>query len=406
MTDDLSKNSYPKLALPIGKIKIPKFLYFILIGLIILILVVGGLYFYLKNNSKKTIINSKTIKNETVANKVDGVIGVSGLEFSENISKNLMLWLDKQRDERDVYSESEICQNGSCQTGFSSNRSGFSVMDGKVKLQKEIDQNIVDDLKKYANKDIVQVIQSNYLLCNFLYDLYSYPNANEEVKNLTEKICFDVQYEFDDTKDFDLVYFDENIVDVNNLLNQNLQKLEKILIKKETVSSSSFGGNFDITRKYGYFVSEFATRYKWEGKDMDYKGFIISLDRFLDLYIDQNNEFKEGELCGLAWGLIDMGEYKQIPELKKYGEMIYSKEVIEKGMNKMGVKQMLTCGLLADKINDEKMVNNFINKIVTNFYDKDKGCIGQQNPDFVTNVYDVKNNGMFLILLNSNFKEN
>jgi len=405
MTDDLSKNSYPKLALPIGKIKIPKFLYIILIGLIILILVVGGLYFYLEN-SKKIINQTNESVYETNASKAGGSNTLSLIKDTSEISNQLINWSNKQRDDRGVYSESEFCKNDVCSGNSSSNRSGFSVMDGKVRYENKIDQSVVDDLKKYADRNIVQVIQNNYLLCNFLYDLYNYPNASEEVKTLTKKICFDVQYEFDDTKDFDLVYFDENIVDVNNLLNQNLQKLEKILIKKETVSSSSFGGNFDITRKYGYFVSEFATRYKWEGKDMDYKGFIISLDRFLDLYIDQNNEFKEGELCGLAWGLIDMGEYKQIPELKKYGEMIYSKEVIEKGMNKMGVKQMLTCGLLADKINDEKMVNNFINKIVTNFYDKDKGCIGQQNPDFVTNVYDVKNNGMFLILLNSNFKEN
>ena len=232
MADNLSEKKYLRLALPVGKIKIPKFLYIILIGLIILILVVGGLYFYLENNSKKTILKSKIIKNETVTNKVDGVIGVSRSEFSENISKNLMLWLEEQRDDRGVYSESEFCKNDVCSGKSSSNRSGFSVMDGKVRYENKIDQSVVDDLKKYSDKNVVRVIQSNYLLCNFLYDLYKYPEVGEEVKTLTEKICFDVQYEFDDVKDFDLVYFDENIVDTNNLLNQNLQKLEKILIKK------------------------------------------------------------------------------------------------------------------------------------------------------------------------------
>ena len=402
MTDDLSKNSYPKLALPIGKIKIPKFLYFILIGLIILILVVGGLYFYLKNNSKKTIINSKTIKNETVANKVDGVIGVSGLEFSENISKNLMLWLDKQRDERDVYSESEICQNGSCQTGFSSNRSGFSVMDGKVKLQKEIDQNIVDDLKKYANKDIVQVIQSNYLLCNFLYDLYSYPNANEEVKNLTEKICFDVQYEFV-KEDIGFVYGNKT-TNTTDLLNQNLQKLENILIKKETVSNI-ISDDFEITKKYSYFVSEFATRYKWKNNDEDYRGFLFLLDKFLDLYNNSNNEFWNGEGCALAMGLIDMAEVKQIPELKKYGQLIYSKDFIEKDISKMTVRHMLTCGLLADKLNDKESVNKIINKISNDYYNKDKNMVCSNKKDYPVQIYDVKDNGMFLILL-SNIEKN
>jgi len=45
MVDDLSGNIKPELALPMGKFSVPKFLYFILIILGILILVVGGFYF-------------------------------------------------------------------------------------------------------------------------------------------------------------------------------------------------------------------------------------------------------------------------------------------------------------------------------------------------------------------------
>ncbi|MFA6184971.1 MAG: hypothetical protein WCT51_02640 [Candidatus Shapirobacteria bacterium] len=47
MSNDLNENKYPKLALPIGRIKVPKFLYIILIVLGILVLTVGGLRVFL-----------------------------------------------------------------------------------------------------------------------------------------------------------------------------------------------------------------------------------------------------------------------------------------------------------------------------------------------------------------------
>ena len=396
----------PKLSLPVGKIKTPKFLYIILIILGVLVLIVGGLSLYLKNikkSTEKSTKNVEVIDNKTMANKASGGTKLSSANDVSEISNKLISWLDKQRDDRGVYSENETCDNEVCNNGSSSNRSGFSVLNGKVMYEKKINQIIIDDLNKYANKDIVQVIQSNYLICNFLYDLYFYPNANEEVKNLTEKICFNVQYELDSQEDYSAIFNTENTEDTTSLLNKSLQKLENILVKKETVNTTS--DNFDITRKYGFYVSEFATRYKWKNKDEDYRGFLITLNQFLEEYGNSNSKFKEGEECGLALGLITMGETKQITDFKKYGELIYSKEVIEKNINEMTLKQMLTCGLLANKMNDKKMVNSFVNKIIADFYDKNRGCVGQQNPEFVTNIYDVKNNGIFLILLNSGIKE-
>lgn len=400
MADNLSEKKYPRLALPIGRIKILKFLYISLIISIVLILVVGGTYFYLKNSKKlvkKPIKSSEVVNNKAMTSKAGGSTRLSSTDVLE-ISKKLVDVTDKQRDERDVYSESEICQNGSCQNNFSSNRSGFSVMDGKVRLQKEIEQGIIDDLKKYADRNVVQVIQSNYLLCNFLYDLYNYPNASEEVKNLTDKICFDVQYEFT-KEDVDLVYSNKT-TNTTDLLNQDLQKLDSILIKKETVSST-ISDNFEITKKYSYFVSEFATRYKWKNNDEDYRGFLFLLDKFLDLYNNSNNEFWNGEGCALAMGLIDMADVKQIPEFKKYGQLIYSRDFVEKDINKMTVRHMLTCGLLADKLNDKESVNKIINKISTTYYNKDKNMVSSNNKDSLVQIYDVKNNGMFLILLSS-----
>lgn len=396
MADNLSERKYPRLVLPVGNIKSSKFLYVFLIISVVLILVVGGLYFYLKSKGMTT--NNSAVKNEGVVDKSGGAVGKSNLKFSEKISKDLILQLEKQRDNRGVYNENEICENGVCSGNIPSNRSGFSVMDGKAKLQNKIDQSIIDDLKKYTDRNAVQVIQSNYLLCNFLYDLYSYPTANEEVKNLTEKICFDVQYEFT-KEDVDLVYGNKT-TNTTDLLNQNLQKLENILIKKET-TSSTISDDFEIVKNYSYFVSEFATRYKWKNKDDDYKVFLISLDRFLDLYNDSNNEFWNGEGCALAMGLIDMANVKQIPEFKKYGQLIYSRDFVEKDINKMTVRQMLTCGLLSDKLNDKKSVNKIISKISNDYYNKDKKMVCSNKKDYPVQVYDTKNNGMFLILLSS-----
>ena len=390
MIDNFGKKECFNLALPMGRVRLPKFLYIILFVLGILVLIAGGLNFYLKNFKKNTTtINQTTIK----------------LSKSE-ISEELVIWLEKQRDERGIYSGDEVCDKGICRGNLASNRSGFSVLDGKIKYIKNIDRSIIDDLNKYNNRDIVHIIQGNYLICNFLYDIYNYPNTSDEVKNLTEKICFDIKYELSSKEDWDSIYGEKGDINTVDLLSQILQKLENIFVKNETIPGSTVDYDFDLTRNYGYFISEFATRYKWKNKDEDYKGFMVSLNNFLDLYSDSNNNFDQGEGCGLAWGLIDMGEFKQIPELKKYGEMIYSKEAINQDINKMTLRQMLTCGLLADKLNDKKMVNVFIDQIINNFYDKNKSSISDQSNQSNFKLYDVNNNGMFLILLNGISEEN
>lgn len=410
MLGDLNENKYPKLALPIEKIKVSIFLCVVLIFLVIVILASFKIVSNIKSKSASNVKVTNVTKNSVGVPASKDVGGGSSTIDSNSvkltnleIAKKTLDWLEKQKDKRGVYGENEMCENNVCTDSTSSNRSGFSVLDGKVKYKK-FNKSITDDLNKYANKDVVQVIQSNYLICNYLYDLYSYPNDNDEVKNLTEKICFDVQYELATQEDWDSIYKKESVVDTNSLLNKDLQKLNEILVENKATSSNTVD-NFNIIKNYGYFVSEFATRYKWRGKDEDYKGFVVSLNRFLDLYGNENNKFNEGEGCGLALGLIDMGESKQVSELKKYGELVYSKEVIHQDINKMTVRQMLTCGLLADKMKDKRMVNNFVNKIITNFYNKDKGCVSQQSLGSVINVYDVKDNGMFLILLNSNIGE-
>ena len=68
MTDDLSKNSRLRLALPMGRVRLPKFLYIILFVLGILVLIVNGLNFYLKNLKKPDINNVLIINRDSIDN--------------------------------------------------------------------------------------------------------------------------------------------------------------------------------------------------------------------------------------------------------------------------------------------------------------------------------------------------
>lgn len=321
------------------------------------------------------------------------------------ISKKIINWLDKQKDTRGIYSENEICKDNICASGSSSNRSGFSVLAGKVAYENKIDENIAKYLNKYADKNVVQVIQGNYLLCNFLYDLHNYSDTNDDIKILTENLCFGIKYELGSQEDYDAIFNTENVEDTTSLLNKSLQKIKEISAGK-TTSNTSYRP--DIFKNYGFYVSEFATRYKWKNKDEDYRGFLVTLNQFLEEY-SNGGEFKEGEECGLALGLLTMGETKQITDLKNYGETIYFQKIITKDTNNMTLGQLLTCSLLAEKMNDDTTKVNFINTIITNYYDENKGCVGQQNKSNITkltnNIFDVKNNGIFLFLLNSKFGE-
>ena len=370
-----------------NKTKIPHFLILIFIVLIILIIVLA--VFIKKQTNKSSSTTSTTIELRNI-----------------EISKKLITWLDKQKDTRGVYSENEICKNDICVSGSSSNRSGFSVLDGKIAYEKKFNENITRDLSKYVDKSVVQVIQGNYLICNFLYDLHNHPDVNDDIKNLTENICFGIKYELGSQEDYDAIFNSENVEDTTSLLNKSLQKIKEISAGK-TTSDTSYRP--DIYKNYGFYVSEFATRYDWKDKDEDYRGFLVTLNQFLEEYNDSNNKFKEGEECGLALGLVTMGETKQITDLKNYGETIYFQKIINKDTNEMTLGQLLTCGLLAEKMNDDATKVNFINTIVTNYYDEDKGCIGQQNKGNISkvtnNIFDVKNNGIFLYLLNSSVRE-
>lgn len=361
----------------------------VLIFIILIILIIVSVFFIKNRTNKSPSTTSTSIELRNI-----------------EISKKLITWLDQQKDTRGVYSENEICKNDTCASGSSSNRSGFSVLDGKVAYENKIDENIARYLSKYADKNVVQVIQSNYLICNFLYDLHNYSDTNDDIKTLTENLCFGVKYELGSQEDYDAIFNTENVEDTTSLLNKSLQKIKEISAGKTT---SNTGYRPDIFKNYGFYVSEFATRYKWKNKNEDYRGFLVTLNQFLEEYGNSNNKFKEGEECGLVLGLVTMGETKQITDLKNYGETIYFQKIITKDTNEMTLGQLLTCGLLAEKMNDETTKVNFINTIITNYYDENKGCVGQQNKSNITkltnNIFDVKNNGIFLYLLNSKVGE-
>ena len=244
MLDNLSEKKYPRLALPVGKIKVPQFLYIFLIVLIIFILVVGGMNFYLENSKKSRTNNISTPEQTKIKS--------SNLE----IAKETVNWLNTQKNENIEYDIGCECADescSSCKEYIYSPRLFSFVLWGKFKYAEKTGdyQNIIDEIKLFQ-PNLEHGLQYGSWNCKLLYDVWKSDKLSEDVKDQVKNICTMSQYEFG-----------EELILTDNIDKKLLDNVEKIKNNQSiaTENDDIFIENF---YKNAFLVSEMVTRVFWK----------------------------------------------------------------------------------------------------------------------------------------------
>jgi len=391
MLNDLSENRRLKLALPIGRIRVPKFLYVILAILGVLILVAGGLNIY--------ITKSKTISSIPVK--------LTNLE----IVKMTLGWLDGQRDERGIYTVGLKCDfDSSCEFSASTNRSGFSVLWAENRyLQKNNDEKELGIFKKnvalYADRSVVKEINNNFWNCYFMWEIWNNPNLDQGTKDNLEKICFDSTYEstyvsmngtIDDIKKR------EGLVDVmvsDLIINKAIIDNQLIL---NPINSDDLIENIQ-ENQYFFNSSDRVAKYLWKKDEKDLSDGLVDFQRSLDDYKNkQSTGVRAYEGCQTGITSLMLSSIFNDSKYLDLSKMILDQQIQK--INKNSIKDVSVCGLLADKLYEETKIEmfkekkiNIINDSLTNNFDrKDGGFYSKTETQLIK---DIKYNGLMVGIL-------
>ena len=392
MTDDLSKINYPKLALPIGRIRLPKFLYIILFVLGILVLIVSGLNFYLKN--LKEISTNKTSKIS------DDTIDSSFLKASETTLK----LINKQKNDNGIYNTGVMCSADftECKDLGESHYSGIPVIWGrfnfylKNKDQEDLDL-VKNDIDNYFEMVKTKTIGANNDGCILLYDLWKDESFDKGYKEKISTICSSFQYpgslNYEEIKKTD----GELLISID-------KKIDKIL-KWQPGESVDASGEYDsIIQELGFdidFLPSLMSNHLSESKILNNDYSKTQANKIFDVLLDilfaklntqtNNNEY----FCRTGKSVLDFGlinNHSKSLELAKKIAPIGFKD-----------KNNIDCALLSSQLENldptniiySNYKNDFLKTNVVNNF-SDLGFWKKTGEDF---YIDVGFNGLMFGLL-------
>lgn len=312
MADILNKKNFPRLALPIGKIKTPKFLYISLIVLVVLNLIVGGVHFYLKNsksglnvslNNKQggksspgyiEAIPSGSLKTRTL----NSTNGSSNLE----ITKKVLDWIDSQKNNDGVYSVGCECVDQVCEKCADKvyiPRNFPFVLWGQFKYAEKNDdyKDLINEIDLFQKNLKDHSLQYGDWNCKLLYEIWQSSKLPQNTKDQIKNICVKSEYEFEDglamPDNIDMVILNG----INNISN-NLS-----FIKSDEKNSS------ENLYKYSELVSEMVTRFLWKPLSPAYTFNNFSETELAKIYFNkalvsystkEKPEIKDNAILGIA----------------------------------------------------------------------------------------------------------
>lgn len=391
MSNDLIENGHPKLALPIGRVRVPKFLYIILAVLGVLILVIGGLNLYITKPKTAELVPVK----------------LTNLEMT----KMTLDWMDEQRDRRGVYTIGSKCDfNFNCESLMSNDISGFSVLwAGNRYLQKNNDEKELETFKKnvalYADRNVVKRISNNFWNCYFMWDIWNNPNLDQSTKDNLEKICFDGMYSSS--------YMNMNGINIKKTEELTKSVVLNIINNKATIDEqlvlNSFVGEDLIEnvqeKQYFFSSSDRLAKYLWKKNEKDLSDGLIDFQQSLDVYKNKQEigiEAYNG--CQIGIASLMLSSIFNDSEYLDLSKIIFEQQA--KKINKNSIRDVSVCGLLADelykqskdKIFEEKKLNIINEFLINNFDQKNGGFYSKAETQLIK---DVKFNGLMVgILMN------
>jgi hypothetical protein len=409
MADNFSEKKYPRLALPTGKIRIPKFLYISLIVLVVLILIVGGLYFYLKNS--KSIINNvfKGMGNNIGKTGSSIVYTATSSSMSTKqtikssnleIAKETVNWLNTQKNENIEYDIGCECGDESCsfcKEKIYSPRLFSFVLWGKFKYAEKTGdyQNIIDEIKTFQ-PNLEHGLQYGSWNCKLIYDVWKSNRLSDDIKNQVKNICIKSQYEFG-----------ENLRlpdDIDKKLLDNMEKIKN----SQSITVENNGISVEDFYKDAFLVSEMVTRVLWkpdisavnlENNYTETDLAKIYFDKVLAVY-DSNKErgLKEDALLGIA--SIDMYRLTKNNKYLDFAKYLFSlKREVVKSAYTLTYKALFIREL--GLITQDKSYDQELKSVIDEIKNSSIGKESQLGAFKSSNGYYVLENSLIVGLLSS-----
>ena len=295
MPNDVNENIRVKLALPAGKINVPKFLYVIVLILGFLILLVSLVNIYL----------SKQKKNPAESEKITPALPNPNLETI----KNTLAWLNKQKDKRGYYYRSVSCNTNkviSCNQPVEAGKSGqdgLTSIWGRYKYY-QLYGNVQDletvnsDINNYEKGIKVMEIQNDFWNCKLMFDLWQSNDFNEEQKKKIENLCWTGTYlNIPEIESFTLrVPKDNSLVRSETNLKTEIPKIN--LKNPGNLAAESEDQMVKLHfKEFASYASDFVARYKWK-TDEKYKKIAEGyFNKSVKLYFQEPKLYEGDALC-------------------------------------------------------------------------------------------------------------
>ncbi len=192
--------------------------------------------------------------NRSSATATPGVAQLS----SNDVSRKVLDWLQKQKNQSGVYFGQVVCNGSQCQQPVESNQSGVEPMwsryiNYKKNHQASDLQILTSDINVYSDRKIVARLQNRFWDCKLMYEMWKDSMFTEDQKNKIKSICYDNQ-PFpppDNAPDTASVDFSK-------------------ITQGQTISSDLNVTSDNLT-DFAVMASDFATRYMWDNNQGNLK---------------------------------------------------------------------------------------------------------------------------------------
>jgi len=297
------------------------------------------------------------------------------------VAKEVLDWLDEQRDSRDVYIYGYRCAiNGDCEKQEADNRAGLAAIWGRS-LHHQATNNDNDlliinkDINIYTDPEKVPIIQNNFWNCKLMYQVWQNDSLSNEQKTKVKNICDKSSY------------YPPELEEIDNLIESD--QLEKINPKTliDNISSiednpQSASNNSAKFIEYSTYSSDFTAKYLWEKDKLNLNRAQAYFNKAILLWKNEpRNTYLEGK-CLLGIAALDLYTATQEENYLEFAASFLDKEKVKDlclSPNEDGstyyndsILEHATCGIFANQLANlkgEEEYKEVKNSLVSNAVD-------------------------------------
>lgn len=240
----------------------------ILMGLVILVLIGEGIYYFKWQRKKRVSEGPPSSTTQVFPTTLTSVPALTNLQIAEKV----LSWLETQKNEEGFYNFGVRCElGGVCQKPDHDGRSGFGVLWGYFKHYQKTknpsDMEKIDYLLTlYSDREKMDIIQNIFWNCKWMYEMRQADFFTDKQKEEIENICRRGNYYPAVTEEV------ESKIEESGL---RAADFEEAIREKQSLSQVANKKLSDEQEKYllrfAVYASDFVAKYLWHSNEQDLK---------------------------------------------------------------------------------------------------------------------------------------